>query len=195
MQEFLNRLSSREKRMITILLVFLLMYSAYKLIIDKSLVKLEDVNSQLESLIEREDELSREIVSYNTLRINYQTYDLNNLEITLPIEGEVHEIVLWIEELFSDTTLTRPRLSFKLMDEQEKYVEVSLEFSGPYESVYSLMDQIENNTRLTKIQSSNLNGNQGQLNANLTMRVYGQAFEELTKGEYDFENYNLFKGQ
>ncbi|QNO16110.1 hypothetical protein HYG86_15710 [Alkalicella caledoniensis] len=195
MLEMFKKLSSRERNMLIILCSLIFLYVIYITLFETSMTTLKDANKQLESLQSREDELNLQLATYNGLKNRYGSYDINELQKILPAEGKVPEIILWIESLFADTGLSRPNISLNLVESQEKHMQLTLTFSGPYNSIYSLINNIENNTRLTKIERVNLNGNQGSLNANLVVNVYGQSFHEVPDGQFNFSNEALFRGQ
>jgi Tfp pilus assembly protein PilO len=189
-----SKLSAREKNLLIFLGFLLLIYFLYITLFEGNLAKLEEKQMYLESLERKEEDLSLKIFQYNVLKQNYGNYDLGELLVKYPEEGQIPEIILWLEELFVDRELSKPNISFNKVDGNERYLQISLNFSGPYNNIYNLIEKIENHERLTTIERLNLSGSQNSLSASITFNIYGQSFEDFSNEEYDFSNTKLFGG-
>ncbi len=191
MTEVFKKLSKRELRFTIILLTIILLYGIYVVIFVPSITKLEEKDNELLKLEQKEIQLNNEIVLYNKLKDTYQSYNFEKLQIQFPNEGKVPKIILWIEELFQDSNLSRPSVS---LSKEGQYLQISLSFTGPYTDVQSLINKIEANERLTTIETINLNASTvDSITVNLVIRIYGQDFTDVSKNEYDFNHVDLFK--
>lgn len=157
--------------------------------------QLEDKKQQLSRLEQQEENLNLELFSYNLLKDNYQNYDLEDLLVRLPEQGQLPEIILWIKELFSDPALSTPSLSFSVVSQDLQFLQVTLSFTGPYQNIYQLIDRIEGSDRVTKVDRLNLSRGQGNLSAGLVIKIYGQDFTDFSVEDFDFENSDLFRRQ
>lgn len=197
MIESFNKLESREKRLIILLAVIIIFYLLYTFIYQPIAGILSEVKEEIEALERREAVLKKDLSDFDALKNDYGKYNINDLLISLPDQGKVPEIIVWIEQMFSDPSLTKPNIGFSLdtSTKDRNFLQITFAFSGSYKSIYSLMENIENSSRLTTIESVNLSGTNNSLNANLVVRVYGQNFGEIPQGEFDFENISLFGGR
>lgn len=195
MKEYFKKLSPREKKMLSMLAFILLLYGLYALVFEGNIQALSDKRDQLTALEQREEQMSMELFSYNLLKERYSAFDLDKLEEQLPSQGKFHEIILWLDGLFDNSAISTPTMGFSVAAEEEvKYMQITLTFSGSYTDIYSLVEEIEGNTRVTTVERMNLSGTQDSLTANLVIHVYGQNFTDIGLGEFDFQNDNLFRG-
>ncbi|SHJ68396.1 Type II secretion system (T2SS), protein M [Anaerobranca californiensis DSM 14826] len=190
-----SKLSPRERKLITFLGIIILLYLAYITLFEGNLAKLQEREGYLDSLQRQEEKLQGEMFQYNLLKNQYGNYDIEELLIKYPEKLHIPEIILWLEELFADWELSRPNISLNKVYGDISYLGITLSFTGPYDNIFNLIEKIEGDERLVLIESLNLSGSQNSLAANISIKFIGQSFEELSQGEYDFSNRNLFGGR
>jgi Tfp pilus assembly protein PilO len=196
MIEVFKNLSKRELKFIIILLTIIFLYMVYVIIFAPSLRKLAERESELFRLEGHKAKLNSEVRHYHQLKNKYQDYNYENLLLQFPNEGKVPQVILWIEDLFQDYNLSRPSINFSRCNDQEQYLQISLNFTGPYGNIEDLINKIEANERLTTIETINLNAGSGYLiTGNLLMRVYGQNFQDVSAAQYNFNKMDLFRGE
>lgn len=194
MSEVFNKLSKRERTLMIIALAVILIYSVYAFVLGPSKVKLEKNQQELFRLEQQEAQFNREVANFNQLKETYENYSFEELLIQLPEQGKVPEVIRWLEDLFKDPLLTNPSIGFSMGEDIEPYLQVTLSFSGPFANVHGLINKIEANERVTAIDRTNLS--RGQLNtltSNLTIRIYGQDFTDISEGDYNFNKIDLFR--
>lgn len=193
MFEIFKKLTNREKRLLIIAVILMVMYGTYALAFEPSRAKLDETKEQLNRLEQQEAQLNREIANYNQLKDSYQNYNLDELLTQLPKQGKVPEIILWLQQLFLDPQITHSGIGFSRGEDIEQYLQINLSVSGPYSNVQGIINRIEGNERLTTIETVNLSGGANSVSANLSIRIYGQDFTDISEEEYNFNNNDLFR--
>jgi Tfp pilus assembly protein PilO len=193
MLEIFKKLSKRELRLVIVLLTIIFSWGIYVIIFVPSITKLEKTENQLFELEKQKAQLNNKVRRYNQLKDKYQSYSFEKLALQFPNKGKVPQIILWVEELFQDPNLSRPSISFLRGEDKEQYLQLFLSFTGPYANVRDLIKKIEANERLTTIENTNLSsGTSNAITTNLTIKIYGEDFADVSVEKYDFNNIDLF---
>lgn len=194
MLESFKKLPKRELKFIIVLLTIIFSWGIYVIIFVPSITKLEKTGNQLLELEKQKAQLDNDVKNYNKLKDKYQSYSFEKLTLQFPNEGKVPKIILWIEELFQDPNLSRPSISFLRGKDKEQYLQLFINFTGPYANVQDLIKKIEANERLTTIETTNLSmGTSNLITADLTIKIYGEDFTDTSVEKYDFNNIDLFR--
>lgn len=177
-----------------ILLTIIFSYGIYLIIFVPQITKLEKIENNLFELEKQNTQLNNKMKHYNKLKVQYQVYSYEKLILQFPDKGKIPEVILWLEELFQDPSLSRPSISFSRGQDQEQYLQLSLSFTGPYNNVQDLIKKIEANERLTIIETTNLiRGTSDLIVTSLVIKIYGKDFTDVSEEKYDFNNIELFK--
>lgn len=176
MKELWGKFSQREKKLLIAFALIFAIYFIYTAIISTALQNLEQANLALEEMERKEQNLQIELGKIQRLQISYGDYQIEELFARLPKESNISQTILWIEKIFSHPGLSEPNIHFNLVSGSPSYLQVGLNFTGDYTSIHRLLEEIEGNEQITRIESINLNGSREMMSASLTITLYAQRY-------------------
>lgn len=179
MSSFWNNLSDREKKLLIFLSLVISVYLIYDLVVVKSMDRLEEVNAELAEVEEKEHSLEIELARLKILEEEYKDYSLSQVQARLPENVDIPETILWLERMFSDSSLSQPDIQFSQPEERaSNYIELNLSFSGSYDNIHNLVGKIENNERVVSLESLNISGVGENISATMSLNVFAQNIDE-----------------
>gem|GEM_PF-3419256 len=199
-------LNKREKKLLLILVLFLLIVFSYIFIIEPQRQRIDELNSQIISNENRVDEINK---AKKNIIVLEEKYELLTRQIQEHLNGffgmiEQEDIIIVFDNLISKSNVDVKDISFSEFQEEilnsltYYSMNIHLPIKGTYKDVRELLTSIENYNDKILIKSLNLSslGNDSIVSAELSLKVMKINDKSASSNsKYDWiENVNTFSG-
>ena len=199
-------LNKREKKLLLILVLFLLIVFSYIFIIEPQRQRIDELNSQIITNENRIDEINK---AKKNIIVLEEKYELLTNQIHVHLNGffgmiEQEDIIIVFDNLISKSNVDVKDISFSEFQEEilnsltYYSMNIHLPIKGTYKDVRELLTSIENYNDKILIKSLNLSslGNDSIVSAELSLKVMKINDKSASSNsKYDWiENVNTFSG-
>ena len=174
--------SAQQKWLLIIVVILALNAGIWFLGIAPTRTAIAEVDRQTAALEQKETQLLERLASLEA--IDTEALELEQLEqlIKIPAVGFLREMMTELEAVASEMDNELKSMGFQPPAPEGVFqsMEIALMLSGEYENLFAYIKYLETHPRLIFVNSLNLGGDEGELNANIQLLLFANDFGPYT---------------